>query len=175
MKSKLIKGILAAGLALVSLVAGQAVYAQAQSATISVSANIPKTCRFWSSPAAMVIQHGGGNIDPTQTSDATGTSAINYRCQTGVLPLFDIGNPTTLSGTPLNPKSVTVPLAPSGAGPSLNAQITVDATGAAGGAGQGFGTDRTAAIDGTITYTDFSAAAIDSYSAAVTIAITAAP
>lgn len=175
MKTNWIKQLLLAGLALVGLMAGQVVYAQSTSATINVSASIPKACRFWTSPANMVIATSGSVINSWDPGPATGTSSINYRCHTGVSPLFDIGNPTTLSGTPANPKTVTVPLAAALGGPDLNADITVDATGAGGGAGQGFGTDRTAAISGSILQADFSVAVPDNYSADVTIAISPAP
>jgi hypothetical protein len=170
MNRKLIKRFLAAGLALMGLLAGHAVYAQATSATVTVSAVVPKVCRFWSSPAAMLIQHGGGVIDPLDPGNATGSSTINYRCQTGVSPEFDIGNPTTLSGTYASPKTRVVPLA--GASTNLNASITVTAT---GGAGSGLGTDKTATIDGFIAPADFSTALADTYSATVTIAIQAVP
>jgi hypothetical protein len=170
MSTKLIKRILVAGLALVGLMAGQAVYAQATSATVSVSAVVPKACRFYSSPAAMVIQHGGGNIDPASGSNATGSSTIDYKCQTGVSQRFDIDS----SGTYASPKSVSVNLVGAVTLANLPANITVTATGGAG-TGLGSGQEKTATIDGSITPANFGPAAPDSYSKTVTIDIEAIP
>jgi hypothetical protein len=171
MYTKLIKRILVAGLALVGLMAGQAVYAQTTSATVAVSAVVPKACRFYSSPAAMLIQHGGGVIDPLSAVNATGSSAIDYKCQTGVDPQFDIGNPTVLSGTYASPKTRVVPLA--GASTNLNASITVTSGGT--GTGLGAGQEISATISGIIAPADFQTALADTYSATVTIAIQAVP
>ena len=172
MNAKLMKRILFAGLGLVGLLAGQTVYAQATSATIAVSAVVPKVCRFYSSPAAMVIEHSGGVIDPLSGSNATGSSSILYKCQTGIAPEFDIGQPTTLTGTWASPKTAVVPLA--GSSTNLNASITITATGGAG-TGLGSGQEKTATIGGVIAPADFSTALADTYSATVTIAIQATP
>jgi hypothetical protein len=168
MNAKLIKRILFAGLALVGLLGGQTVYAQATSATVAVSAVVPKACRFYSVPAPMVIQHGLGVIDPLSGVNATGSSTLNYRCQTGVDPRFDIDS----SGTYASPKSVNV-LLTDGTN-NLSANITVTATGGTG-TGLGGGQDKAATIDGFITPANFSAAVASSYSKTVTIAIEAVP
>lgn len=168
MNAKLIKRILVAGLALVGLMAGQAVYAQATSATVAVSAVVPKACRFYSLAAPMVIQHGGGLIDPTSGSNATGSSTINYRCMTGVSPQFDID----ASGTPASPKTVTVVL--TDGTNNMNADITMTATGGAG-TGLGSGQDKVGTISGLITPAIFQVAVPSTYSKTVTIDITAIP
>jgi len=171
MKTNWIKQLLLAGLALVGLMAGQAVYAQASSATVAVSAVVPKACRFYSSPAPMVIQHGGGVIDPLSGSNATGSSTLNYRCQTGVSPRFNIDSD---AGGFASPKSVNVNLVGAVTLANLQANITVTAT---GGAGTGLGgtEDKTATIDGFITPANFGVAAADTYSKTVTIDIEAIP
>jgi hypothetical protein len=167
---RIIKNILVGALALMSLLAGEA-FAQASSATVAVSAVVPKACRFYSSPAAMVIQHGGGLIDPVSGSNATGSSTVNYRCTTGVSPRFDIDT----SGTFASPKTATVLLA--GAVVPANtvaADITVTATGGAG-SGLGGGQDKVATIGGSIAPAAFQPAPPDTYSKTVTIAIEAIP
>lgn len=168
MNAKLIKRILFAGLALMGLMAGQAVYAQATSAAVAVSAVVPKACRFYSSPAPMVIQHSGGLIDPLSGVNATGSSTLNYRCQTGVDPRFDIDT----SGTYASPKNANVVL--TDGTNNLTASITVTATGGTG-TGLGAGQDKVATIDGLITPANFSAAVASTYSKSVTIAIEAIP
>lgn len=171
MKAKLIKRILVAGLTLMGVLAGQTVYAQAQSATIVVSAVVPKACRFYSSPAAMVIQHGGGLIDPTSGINATGSSAIDYKCQSGVLPQFDIGQPTVLTGAPGDPKTASVNLVGVGTATLLPASITI--TGGGAGTGLGSGQEISATIGGIITPANFQAALVDTYQETVTIMISA--
>lgn len=168
MKLNWIKGSLLGGLALMGLIAGQAVYAQTTSATIAVSAVVPKVCRFYSTPAAMVIQHSGGVIDPLSGVNATGQSTIIYRCQNGVDPRFDIDT----SGAYASPKSANVVL--TDGTNNLTANITVTAT---GGQGTGLGgtEDKTATIDGFITPPNFSVAVPSTYSKTVTIAIEAIP
>lgn len=169
MSNKIIRNILTGALAMVGLLAGEA-FAQATSATVAVSAVVPKACRFYSSPAAMVIQHTGGLIDPVSGSNATGSSTVNYRCTSGVSPQFDIDT----SGTFASPKTRTVNLVGAVTLANLAADITVTATGGAG-TGLGGGQDKTATIGGLITPTDFQAAAVDTYSKTVTIAIEAIP
>lgn len=169
MKTNWIKQTLLAGLALVGLMAGQAVYAQQyQSATLTVSASIPKACRFQVNTASLNIEHAATtpDIDPAATTPATGSSTIAYRCQTGVTPEFDIGG----TGTPADPKSATVTLTGPG---SMDASITV--TGGGAGTGLGLGNNIDATIDGSIAVAQFSTAPVGSYSATVTIAISAAP
>lgn len=170
MSMKLFKNILVGALALVGLLAGEA-FAQATSSNITVSAVVPKACRFYTAPAAMTIQHSGGLIDPTSLVNATGTSTLSYRCTNTVSPRFDID----ASGTFATPKNATVLLA--GALVPANtvaADITVTATGGAG-SGLGAGQNKTATIDGLITPANFSGAAPDTYSKTVTIAIEAIP
>ncbi len=170
MSTKIFKNILVGALALVGLLAGEA-FAQATSSNITVSAVVPKACRFYSSPAAMVIQHSGGLIDPTSAVNATGSSTLSYRCTNTVSPRFDIDT----SGTYASPKTATVLLA--GALVPANtvaADITVTATGGAG-TGLGGSENKTATIGGLITPGNFGGAAPDSYSKTVTIAIEAIP
>lgn len=169
MNIKIFRNILVGALALVGLLAGQSVYAQASSATVAVSAVVPKACRFYSSPAAMVIQHGGGLIDPVSASNATGSSTVNYRCTNGVSPRFDIDT----SGTFANPKTATVNLVGAVTFANLPADITVTATDP--GTGLGGSEDKLATIGGLITPPNFQAAAVDTYSKTVTIAIEAIP
>ena len=170
MSMRIFKNILVGALALLGLLAGE-VFAQATSATVAVSAVVPKACRFYSGPASMTISHGGVQIDPTSGSNATGSTTLNYRCTNTVLPRFDID----ASGTYASPKNATVSLA--GLAVPANtvaASITVTATGGAG-SGLGAGNDKTATIDGLITPANFSGAAPDTYSKDVTIGIEAIP
>jgi|GEM_PF-4840371 len=168
LKMKLIKGILAAGLALAGLLAGQAVYAQSTNASLTVSATIPKACRFYSTPANMTIEHSGGLIDPLSTINATGSSTLNYRCMSGVSPEFDIDQSSSYA----SPKVANVTL--TDGTNNLTAQITVTAT---GGAGTGLGgtEDKTATISGEITPANFQAAVPSTYSKSVRVDIQAIP
>ena len=167
MSMRIIKNILVGALALLGLLAGE-VFAQATSATVTVSAVVPKACRFYTSPAPMVIQHGGGEIDPTSLTNATGSSTLSYRCSNGVSPQFDIDT----SGTFASPKTATVNLVGAVTLANLPADITVTATGGAG-TGLGAGNDKTATIGGLITPANFGGAAPDTYSKTVTIDIQA--
>ena len=128
MKTNWIKQTLLAGLAVLGLMAGQAVYAQTTSATVDVTAVVPKACRFFTASSSMTIEHSGGLIDPTSGSNATGSTTLNYRCMTGINPLFNIDSDV---GGPASPKTVTVVLTDGGTN-NMNADITVTATGGAG-------------------------------------------
>ena len=169
MSIKIFRNILVGALALLGLLAGEA-FAQATSATVTVSATVPKACRFYSSPAPMTIQHSGGLIDPVSVANATGTSTLNYRCTNTVLPRFDIDT----SGTFASPKTRTVNLVGAVTLALLPADITVTGTGGAG-TGLGAGQDKTATIDGLITPANFGGASPDTYSKTVTIGIEAIP
>jgi hypothetical protein len=166
--TKLIKKVLLAGLALVGLLAGQAVYAQAsQSAVLTVNAVVPKACRFYAPTATLTIEHATtpGFIDPADTGNATGSTTIAYRCQNTVLPAFDIGGTGTYTD-PKGPATVTL------AGPgTMDAQITV--TGGGAGTGLGAGNDINATIGGVIIPAQFSGALPGSYTVDVTIGIQA--
>jgi len=167
MSMRIIKNILVGALALLGLLAGE-VFAQATSATVTVSAVVPKACRFYTSPAPMVIQHGGGEIDPTSLTNATGSSTLSYRCSNGVSPQFDIDT----SGTFASPKTATVNLVGAVTLANLPADITVTATGGPG-TGLGGSENKTATIGGLITPANFGGAAPDTYSKTVTIDIQA--
>jgi hypothetical protein len=167
MSTKMIRNVLVAALALMGLFAGEA-FAQAASATVTVSAVVPKACRFYTASTTMTIAHGGGLIDPSAAGNATGSATLNYRCQATVSPEFDIDT----SGTYASPKTATVNLA--GTATNLAADITVTATGGAG-TGLGAGQDKIATISGLITPANFSVAAPDTYSKVVTIGIQAIP
>jgi len=169
MSMRIFKNILVGALALLGLLAGEA-FAQATSANVAVSAVVPKACRFYSSPAAMVIQHSGGLIDPTSGANATGTSTLDYKCTNTVSPEFDIDT----SGTFASPKTRTVNLVGAVTAANLPADITVTATGGAG-TGLGAGQEKTATISGLITPANFGGAAPDSYSKSVQINIQAVP
>lgn len=169
MSTKTLKQFFLAMLAVLGMLAGN-VFAQATSATVTVSATVPKACRFYSSPSPMTIQHGGGLIDPTSGSNATGSSTLNYRCTTGVDPRFDIDS----SGTFASPKTRSVNLVGAVTLANLAADITVTATGGTG-SGLGAAENKTATIDGSISVANFQAAAPDTYSKTVTVAIEAIP
>lgn len=168
MKTNWIKQTLLAGLAVLGLMAGQAVYAQTTSATVDVTAVVPKACRFFTASSSMTIEHSGGLIDPTSGSNATGSTTLNYRCMTGINPLFNIDSDV---GGPASPKTVTVVLTDGGTN-NMNADITVTATGGAG-TGLGGGQDKIATVSGLIAPLDFQAAAPATYTKTVTIDITA--
>jgi nicotinamide mononucleotide (NMN) deamidase PncC len=116
----------------------------------------------------MVIQHGGGLIDPVSAVNATGSSTLNYRCMTGVSPQFDID----ASGTFASPKTVTAVL--TDGTNNMNADITMTATGGAG-TGLGGGQDKVGTISGLITPASFQVAVPSTYSKTVTIDIQAIP
>jgi hypothetical protein len=168
MNTKIFRNILAGAMALMGLFAGE-VFAQATSANVTVTAVVPKACRFYSGPASMTIEHGGGLIDPTSASNATGSATLDYRCMNTVAPRFDID----ASGTYASPKTATVNLVGVLLG-NLAADITVTATGGAG-TGLGAGQNKTATIGALITPANFGAATPDTYSKTVTIGIEAIP
>jgi len=169
MNAKLIKRILVAGLALVGLMAGQAVYAQTTSAAVTVTATVSKACRFYSGGApTLTIANSGGVIDPVLTGTATGTATLDYKCQSGVNPLFEIDQTSLYE----SPKNRTVNLVGGVTAANLAASITVTATGGAG-TGLGAGQEKTATIRGDILDTDYQAAPPDTYTKSVTIYIQA--
>jgi hypothetical protein len=96
---------------------------------------------------------------------------VNYRCQTGVSPRFNIDSD---AGGFASPKTVTVNLVGGVTLANLPADITVTATGGAG-TGLGGGQDKTATISGLITPANFQPAQADTYSKTVTIDIEAIP
>ena len=169
MNTKILRNILAGALTMVGLFAGEAL-AQATSANITVTAVVPKACRFYTAPAPMTIEHGLGLIDPTSGSNATGSATIDYRCMNTVAPRFDID----ASGTYASPKTRSVTLVGAVTLGNLATDITVTATGGAG-TGLGAGQNKTATISALITPANFGAATPDSYSKSVTIGIEAIP
>lgn len=166
MSIRIFRQVLLTMLALLGLVAGEA-FAQSTTSTVTVSAVVPKACRFYTATANMSIGHGGGDIDPTSGSNATGSVNLTYRCSNGDSPQFDIDT----SGAYASPKTRTVTLT-FGAN-NLNADITV--TGGGAGTGLGAGNDKTAAVSGLITPANFGGAVPGTYSKDVTVAIQAIP
>lgn len=170
MKTNWIKRTLVAGLALLGLMAGQAVYAQANSATVTVNAVVPKACRFYLSGAATLTI----NIDPTDlTGPATGNTALNYRCQNGLSPQFDLDTGSGYSGTLAVTKTGTLTLVgPAAATMDVNLSVTGDAT-----PGSGLGNlpanDRSAVISGDIVVGQYGGAAPGTYTNTVDVWIEA--
>lgn len=134
----------------------------ADTISVPVSATVLGVCKFSTGQSpSVVIANSGANIDPSLAGSATGTANILYRCTIGSAPAFALTGGTTLTlncstagtcGT--STMAATMALVPPG---SPN--------------GQGFTTDLTLQLTGTIPSTTYSAVPAGTYSATQQVTI----
>jgi len=80
--------ILAASL----IAAGLSFNAMADTATLTVNANVTGVCKFQAAGATLTILQAGNPIDPSVNTAASGSTTIDYKCTKGVAPAFSAGN-----------------------------------------------------------------------------------
>ena len=135
--------------------------AQADTVTLTVSAQIVGICKFNSGQTPTVtLTNGGGTIDPSLAGPATGTAAILYRCTKGQAPAFTVPTPATVTCTTAGTCFATT------MAPTLSSVNT--------GAGSGFssGQDKTLTVTGTLTQAQYQDMNAGTYSGTVTVTVT---
>lgn len=149
--------ILAASL----VAAGFSFNAMADTATLTVNANVTGVCKFQAATATLNILQSGGAIDPSVNTAATGSTTIDYKCTKGVSPTFTAntganpsgGNNRVTNGTDFMVYTLTLtPPAASGQGFAAGAQQL--------------------AIGGDIAVAAFQAASAGAYTDSVTLTVT---
>ncbi|WP_332816281.1 spore coat protein U domain-containing protein [Ramlibacter sp.] len=78
--------------------------AAADTATLNVTAEVKGVCKFSGAPFSMSITSPSlAHLDPTLTSDGTGTATVSYQCTKNTAPTLKVGgtttSPYTASGT----------------------------------------------------------------------------
>ena len=136
----------------------------ADSATLTVNASVDGICKFQASTATLVIGHGGGPIDPSSATSATGATSLAYKCTKGETPVFVQDSGLHVAGA----GSQAVKHA------SLAEYMPYTLTLTPGGAGLGFGGagGRTLGISGTIAPAAFQNVSAGSYADTVVITLT---
>lgn len=146
-----------------ALLAGFAISANAaDTATLTVNANVSGICKFQAATATLTLSNGGGNIDPSSATSATGSTTLGYKCTKGQLPAFVNNNGLNYTGTSLAVKHTTL-------ADVMAYGLVLTNT----GAGNGFGpAAQTLTMAGTITQANFQNAAAGAYSDTVVITLT---
>jgi len=132
-------------IALLAIGAGTAL--AADTATLTVQANVLGTCSFDAAGALLDF----ADIDPTSGSDATATTTIGYTCTNGVA----LGIWTT-------PATATI----SNAGNNILVDLVYS-----GQVATGTGVSETLTIDGTIPFANYATAPAGLYTGTVTLGI----
>ncbi len=155
----------------ISLLAGAIIAAFGSAATaastthnVNVNANVTGNCRFNDAgPTTLLIQNdGSGNIDPSSTTDATGTATVPYRCTKGTVASVSAGNGNNHDGTNRRVTDGTEFMAY-----SLNLSGDTQT-----GTGHGVGQDLTLTLDSTITAAAFQNVSAGAYADTVVLTIT---
>ncbi len=146
-----------------ALLAGFAISANAaDTATLTVNANVTGICKFQAATATMTLANSAGNIDPSIATSATGSTTLGYKCTKGQLPTFVNNNGLNYTGTSLAVKHATLT-------DVMAYGLVLTNT----GAGNGFGpAAQTLTMAGTITQANFQNAAAGAYSDTVVITLT---
>jgi len=134
----------------------------ADSITVPVSATVLGVCKF-STPQSpsVVIANTGANIDPSLGGNATGSANILYRCTTGAVPSFALTGGATL----------TLTCSTAGTCGASTMAATMSLTPPGSPNGQGFATDLTLVLSGTIPSATYSTMAAGTYSASQVVTI----
>jgi spore coat protein U-like protein len=129
-------------------------------ATLTVSATVNGTCKFSAGSATLAF----GAIDPSNTSAATATTSITYKCTKGTAATgVTAGDGLHLSG---GSKRVALP----GDADFMTYTLTLTG-GTQTGTGFGAAQDKTLTIDGTIAVADFQNATAGAYTDQVVLTI----
>lgn len=134
----------------------------ADTATLTVNANVSGICKFQAATASVTLANSGVNIDPSIATSATGSTTLAYKCTKGQTPVFANGQGLNWTGTSNAVKHATL---------TDVMAYTLTLTGA--GTGNGFGpAAQNLTIAGTITQANFQNASAGAYSDTVVITMT---
>ncbi len=123
----------------------------ADSINVPVSANVVGVCKFSTGQTpSVVIANSGVDIDPSLAGNATGSANVLYRCTNGTVPTFALTGGATL----------TLTCAACG-GATMAATMTLTPPGSPNG--QGFATNLTLVLTGTIPSATYGTAAVGTY------------
>jgi len=132
----------------------------ADSINVPVSATVLGVCKFSTPQSPTVdITNVVGGIDPSLAGNATGTANVLYRCTNGTAPAFALTGGATL----------TLTCAACG-GATMAATMTLTPPGSPNG--QGFATDLTLVLTGTISSAVYAPAAPGTYTGTQQITVT---
>jgi len=131
----------------------------ADSIDVPVSANVVGVCKFSTGQSpSVVIANSGVDIDPSLAGNATGSANVLYRCTNGTVPTFALTGGATLTLTCI-----------ACGGATMAATMTL--TPPASPNGQGFATDLTLQLSGTIPSATYGTAAIGTYNGTQTVTV----
>ena len=134
----------------------------ADTINVPVSATVLGVCKFSTGQTpSVVIANSGANIDPSLLGSASGSANVLYRCTTGAVPSFALTGGATL----------TLTCSTAGTCGTSTMAATMSLTPPASPNGQGFTTDLTLVLSGTIPYATYSTAAAGTYSATQQVTI----
>jgi hypothetical protein len=138
----------------------------ADTATLAVSATVLGVCKFSGAPTAMTIASPTlTTLDPTLSTDGTGTSTVSYKCSKTTAPTLSVG------GTSTSPYSATTTsgLSSGGATPTY---IPFSISWGALTAGAGFSAAAsTVTLTGTVLNANYIGADAGTYNASVALSI----
>jgi hypothetical protein len=154
--------VLRGSLAVAALAAmmGSTAAQASDSVSVTVNATIVGVCKFFTAaPIVNITNTGtGSNIDPSSSTDATGSANISYRCSNGTSPSFTV------------PATATVTCAACSGTPTMTPAIT--STNGGAGTGMGSGQDKTLTVTGTLLQAAFQNAAAGAYTGNITVSVT---
>ena len=132
----------------------------ADSINVPVSATVLGVCKFTTGQSpSVVIANSGVNIDPSLAGSATGSANILYRCTKGTAPTFALTGGATLT------------LTCAACGPAtMNATMSLTPPGSPNG--QGFATDLTLVLTGTIPSATYAPAVAGTYTGTQQVTVT---
>jgi len=132
----------------------------ADSINVPVSATVLGVCKFSTGQSpSVVIANSGANIDPSLPGSATGSANVLYRCTNGTAPTFALTGGATLT------------LTCAACGPAtMAATMTLTPPGSPNG--QGFATDLTLVLTGTISSAIYAPAVPGTYTGTQQITVT---
>ena len=127
---------------------------------VPVSATVLGVCKFTTGQSPSVfIANSGVNIDPSLAGSATGSANVLYRCTKGTVPTFALTGGATLT------------LTCAACGPAtMNATMSLTPPGSPNG--QGFATDLTLVLTGTIPSATYAPAVAGTYNGTQTVTVT---
>jgi hypothetical protein len=140
----------------------------ADTATLLVSATVLGVCKFSGTPTAMAITSPSVTyLDPTLTSNGTGTSTVSYKCTKTSSPTLSVGGTATSPYSASGSNGLS-----SGGGSPTYIPFSIAWTQPAANSGAGFSAAAsTLTLTGTVLNTDYVNANAGTYSASVALSI----
>ncbi|GAC1525591.1 MAG: hypothetical protein NVS2B4_01680 [Ramlibacter sp.] len=139
--------------------------ASADTTSLAVSATVLGVCKFSGAPPMAITSPTLNYLDPTLTTDGSGTSTVSYKCTTTTNPTLSVGGSTSgYSATGTSGLS---------SGGTTPTYIPFTISWGALAAGAGFlASASTVTLTGTITNANYIGANAGTYSASVPLLIT---